>query len=107
VQALRLFGTPYLDIHEMHDAVSGLKMTPRSFSRQLAKAKRATSRGEAIEVSDEDTGEVFVFSLKRQNGWHFAPDAIGVVEGPADLSQRKGLSGKGAGKRRGKRHAAA
>ena len=77
----------------MHDTVSDMKMTTRTFSRQLAKAKRAASGGRTVEVSDEDTGRVFVFSLKRGDKWHFSEDAIGMVDGPADLSQRKGLSG--------------
>ena len=77
----------------MHDMVSDMKMTTRAFSRQLAKAKRAASSGKTIEVSDEDTGNVFVFLLKRKDKWQFAADAIGMVDGPADLSQRKGLSG--------------
>jgi hypothetical protein len=77
----------------MHDTVSDMKMTTRTFSRKLAKAKQAASTGEIVEVSDEDTGKVFLFSLKRKDKWQFAPDAIGMVDGPSDLSQRKGLSG--------------
>jgi hypothetical protein len=69
-----------------------MKMTTRVFSRNLAKAKRAASSGQIVEVSDEDTGSIFVFSLKRKNKWQFAPDAVGIVDGPADLSRRKGLS---------------
>jgi len=30
---------------------------------------------------------------KLRKKWQFAPDAIGMVSGPSDLSQRKGLSG--------------
>jgi hypothetical protein len=70
-----------------------MKMTTRTFSRQLAKAKRAAASGQTVEVSDEDTGAIFVFSLKRKTDWRFAPDAIGMMDGPADLSRRKGLSG--------------
>ena len=72
--------------------MSDMKMTTRIFSRNLAKAKRAASSGQTVEVSDEDTGLIFVFSLKRKDKWQFAPDAVGIVDGPADLSQRKGLS---------------
>jgi hypothetical protein len=72
--------------------MSDMKMTTRAFSRQLAKAKLEAARGKIIEVTDEDTGAVFVFSLKRRDAWHFAPDAIGMMDGPSDLSQRKGLS---------------
>lgn len=70
-----------------------MKMTTRTFSRKLAKAKQAASCGKTVEVSDEDTGSVFVFSLKRKADWHFAEDAIGMLDSPPDLSQRKGLSG--------------
>jgi hypothetical protein len=73
--------------------MSDMKMTTRAFSRQLAMAKSAAASGKTVEVSDEDTGRVFVFSLKRKDKWQFATDAIGMVDGPADLSQRKGLSG--------------
>jgi hypothetical protein len=77
----------------MHDTVSDMKMTARDFSRNLAKAKQAASSGKTVEVSDEDTGSIFVFSLKGKDDWHFAQDAIGMVNGPTELSQRKGLSG--------------
>jgi hypothetical protein len=83
----------HIDIRDLHDTMSDMKMTTRTFSRQLAKAKQAASAGKTVEVSDEDTGKVFIFSLKRRANWQFAPDAIGMVDGPADLSQRKGLSG--------------
>ncbi len=83
---------PLLTHPSLHDTVSDMKMTTRAFSRQLAKAKREAASGKIVEVSDEDTGAVFVFSLRRKDAWHFAPDAIGMVDGPADLSQRKGLS---------------
>jgi hypothetical protein len=82
-----------LDFSVVHDKVSDMKMTTRVFSRNLAKAKRAATSGRAVEVSDEDTGSVFVFSLKRNDKWHFPEDAIGMMEGPPDLSKRKGLSG--------------
>lgn len=85
---------PSLDKRHVHDTMSDtMRMTTRMFSRQLAKAKRAASSGKTIEVSDEDTGNVFVFSLRRKDKWQFAADAIGMVDGPTDLSQRKGLSG--------------
>jgi len=84
---------PFLTLTELHDTVSDMKMTTRAFSRQLARAKREAAKGKIVEVSDEDTGATFVFSLKRKDKWQFAPDAIGMVDGPADLSGRKGLSG--------------
>jgi hypothetical protein len=77
----------------VHDTVSDMKMTTRTFSRQLAKAKRIATSGTAVEVSDEDTGRVFIFSLRRKEKWRFPEDVIGMVDGPPDLSQRKGLSG--------------
>lgn len=83
-----------LDTSPAHDTMSDtMKMSTRTFSRHLAKAKRAAFSGKTIEVSDEDTGNVFVFSLKRRDKWQFAADAIGMVDGPTDLSQRKGLGG--------------
>jgi hypothetical protein len=89
----RIVKGAHLDTIGVHDTMSDMKMTTRTFSRQLAKAKRAASIGKTVEVSDEDTGRVFVFSLKPKEKWTFAEDAIGMVEGPCDLSQRKGLSG--------------
>jgi len=77
----------------LHDTMSDMKMTTRAFSRQLAKAKRAAAKGQPVEITDQDTGEVFIFSLKRKEKWQFASDAIGMIEAPTDLSERKGLSG--------------
>jgi len=68
-------------------------MTKRTFSQHLERAINAASSGVTVEVSDEDTGEVFIFSVKREDNWRFAPDVIGMVDGPSDLSQRKGLGG--------------
>ena len=73
--------------------MSVMRMTFRTFATHLAKAKHAASAGVIVEVADKDTGDVFVFSLKQRGRWRFAPDAIGMVEGPIALSQRKGLSG--------------
>jgi hypothetical protein len=70
-----------------------MKMTTREFFRRFAKAKLAASRGKTIEASDGDTGRVSTFALKRLFQWRFPEDVIGMVDGPADLSQRKGLSG--------------
>jgi len=78
--------------HDVHDNVSDMKLTTRAFSRQLAKAKQAAASGQPVEVTDEDTGAVFIFALKPKPKWQFAPDAIGMFDGPVDLSERKGLS---------------
>jgi hypothetical protein len=69
-----------------------MKMTARTFSRQLKKAMNAALNGKTVVVNDEDSRQVFVFSLKRRGRWNFSDDATGIVDGPADLSQRKGLS---------------
>lgn len=39
------------------------------------------------------TGSTAAFAAKLRKKWQFAPDAIGMVDGPKDLSRRKGLSG--------------
>jgi hypothetical protein len=39
------------------------------------------------------TGSTAVFAAKLRKKWQFASDAIGMVDGPRDLSRRKGLSG--------------
>ena len=70
-----------------------MQMKTREFSRKLAAAKKAAVGGKRVEVKDDDTGETFVFSAKPKKKWQFAPDAIGMVRGPKNLSQRKGLSG--------------
>ena len=70
-----------------------MHMKTREFSRKLAAAKKAAAGGKIIEVKDDDTGETFVFSVKPRKQWRFAADAIGMVSGPKNLSQRKGLSG--------------
>jgi len=69
-----------------------MKMTTRTFISRFGKAKQAARNGQIVEVRDEETGAVFAFSLKRRAKWRFAPDAIGIVDGPTDLSQRRGLS---------------
>jgi hypothetical protein len=38
-------------------------------------------------------GAVPVLSAKAAKKWSFAPDAIGMFNGPRDLSRRRGLSG--------------
>jgi hypothetical protein len=70
-----------------------MKMTARTFSRQLKKAMNAASSGKKVAVNDENSCRVFVFSLKKKGGWHFSNDAIGIVDAPGALSQRKGLGG--------------
>lgn len=84
---------PVLDSMHVSDIVSDIKMTTRTFARNLAKAKRIASSGKAVEVSDAGTGRVFIFSLKPRDSWRFPEDVMGMMEGPEDLSQRKGLSG--------------
>ncbi|BET66202.1 hypothetical protein ASA1KI_11200 [Opitutales bacterium ASA1] len=69
-----------------------MQMKTREFSRKLAAAKKAASSGKVIEVQDDDTGETYVFASKPRKAWTFAEDAVGMVDGPEDLSQRKGLS---------------
>jgi len=39
------------------------------------------------------TVSTVAFPAKLRKKWQFAPDAIGMVDGPKDLSRRKGLSG--------------
>jgi hypothetical protein len=70
-----------------------MKMTARTFSRQLQKAMTVASIGRKVEVNDENSARVFVFSLKKTGSWHFPNDAIGMVDGPEALSQHKGLGG--------------
>ncbi|MDO8539293.1 MAG: hypothetical protein Q7S40_02550 [Opitutaceae bacterium] len=38
-------------------------------------------------------GSKLAVAGKLRKKWRFAPDAIGMVDGPRDLSRRKGLSG--------------
>jgi len=69
-----------------------MRMKTREFSRKLAAAKKAAASGKIVEVMDDDTGETFVFAAKPRKQWRFAPDAIAMMSGSKDLSQRKGLS---------------
>lgn len=39
------------------------------------------------------TGSTAIFAAKLRKKWQFASDALGMVDGPRDLSRRKGLSG--------------
>jgi len=41
----------------------------------------------------KSNGAVPVLSTKSAKKWRFAPDAIGMFNGPRDLSRRRGLSG--------------
>jgi hypothetical protein len=53
------------------------------------------SRKSLIGVKAPKTGSssIATFAAKLRKKWQFAPDAIGMVDGPKDLSRRKGLSG--------------
>jgi hypothetical protein len=53
------------------------------------------SRKSAVAVKAGKAGNdsTAAFAVKLRKKWQFAPDAIGMVDGPKDLSRRKGLSG--------------
>ena len=54
-----------------------------------------SSRKSAIDgkARKAGNGSTLTFAAKLRKKWQFAPDAIGMVGGPKDLSRRKGLSG--------------
>lgn len=59
-------------------------MRTRNSSRKTATGGKALKAG---------SGSTVTVTAKLRKKWQFAPDAIGMVAGPKDLSRRKGLSG--------------
>ena len=64
-----------------------MRMSTRNSSQKSA------TNGKARKIGDSSTVGTLAIAAKLRKKWRFAPDAIGMVEGPKDLSQRKGLSG--------------
>ena len=53
-------------------------------------SRKSAIGGKALKAGN---GSTVAFAGKLRKKWQFAPDAIGMVDGPKDLSRRKGLSG--------------
>ena len=52
-------------------------------------ARKSVVGGKAGKAGNDSST---AFAVKLRKKWQFAPDAIGMVDGPKDLSRRKGLS---------------
>jgi hypothetical protein len=64
-----------------------MRMNIRNSSRKSA------TTSHALKIGSNSTAGTLAIAAKLRKKWRFAPDAIGMVDGPKDLSQRKGLSG--------------
>ena len=56
-------------------------------------SRKSATNGKALKIGSNSTAGTLAFAAKLRKKWRFAPDAIGMIDGPKDLSQRKGLSG--------------
>jgi hypothetical protein len=64
-----------------------MRQTARSSTRKSAAVTKALSAGNGAH-----TPALGLAPSRVRKQWRFAADAIGMVSGPRDLSQRKGLS---------------
>lgn len=61
-------------------------------SRIGSSSRKPEVSGKPVGVGNGAAVLTSTISTKIRKKWRFAPDAIGMVSGPRDLSQRKGLS---------------
>lgn len=55
-------------------------------------SRKSSAKIKTRKVATGLTGGISSVASKLSKKWRFAPDAIGMFDGPKNLSQRKGLS---------------
>lgn len=87
-------GIPRLDSVCYDRSLPVMRMTFAALLKRLSDARQIALRGKASEVVDLRNICASELALTKSKRWSFPKDVIGIMDGPRDLSQRKGLIGK-------------
>ena len=76
----------------MSDTLLVMTVTTRTLLREFTSVKEAARKGQAVEVRDGKTGEVFLLTAKPTRTFgDLAEAAKGAFSGPKNLSAREGF----------------